>query len=57
MLYDKKDDFLGGESASEKIKFFREKALLFPELRHNIVYDLGEIIQDPINRGMEEENK
>ena len=42
---------------SEKIKSFREKVLLFPELRHNTVYDLDEIIQNPINRGMEEENK
>ena len=42
--YDKKDDFRGGESASEKIKFFREKALLFRELWHNTVYGLDEII-------------
>ena len=41
----------------KKIKFFCKKVLLFPELRHNTVYDLGEIIQDPINRGMEEKDK
>ena len=45
------------ETKSPRKNGVSEKALLFPELRHNTVYDLDEIIQNPINRGMEEENK